>query len=74
MMYPGLRVGDIFHGYCNGYFGRNGYGKKRVEGVGADWIVVRHKNGDLNFAEFRVPDDAYKLVEEWLKEVEEPEE
>jgi len=36
-----IQVGDILKGFCNGWFGRDSYGDKRVEGVGKDWIVAR---------------------------------
>lgn len=36
-----LRVGDVLYGFCGGYFGRDSYGDKRVEAIGADWVVVR---------------------------------
>lgn len=34
-------VGDVLHGYCGGYFGRDSYVCKRVEAVGPDWVVCR---------------------------------
>jgi hypothetical protein len=36
-----LRVGDVLYGFCGGYFGRDSYNDKRVEAVGADWVVAR---------------------------------
>lgn len=36
-----LRVGDVLYGYCAGHFGRDSYGRKRVEAIGVDWVVVR---------------------------------
>lgn len=36
-----LRVGDVLYGFCNGYFGRDSYCDKRVEAIGADWVVAR---------------------------------
>jgi hypothetical protein len=36
-----LRVGDILHGFCGGMFGRDSYEDKRVEAIGADWVVTR---------------------------------
>lgn len=43
-----LRVGDLLHGYCGGRFGRDyySYQLKRVEAIGADWVVVRLENGE----------------------------
>lgn len=40
-----LRVGDVLYGYCGGHFGRDSYEDKRVEAIGADWVVVR--GGDI---------------------------
>ncbi len=37
-----LRVGDVLYGFCAGYFGRDSYEDKRVEAIGADWVVVRY--------------------------------
>lgn len=59
-----LRVGDVLYGYCRGAFGRDSYGNKRVEAIGADWVVVR-EDGDLYFYEgdpeellpYTVPED-----------------
>ena len=39
-----IRVGSLLYGYCGGEFGRDSYGTKRVEAIGADWIVVRDVN------------------------------
>lgn len=36
-----LRVGTLLYGYCGGYFGRGSYGLKRIEAIGADWVVAR---------------------------------
>jgi|APSaa5957512622_1039677.scaffolds.fasta_scaffold27300_5 hypothetical protein len=44
-----LRVGDVLYGYCGGIFGRDSYGAKRVEAIGADWVVVREDNEPLMF-------------------------
>lgn len=59
-----LRVGDILHGFCGGSFGRDSYGDKRVEAIGADWVVAREEDsGDAWFCtgdpeeltEYRLP-------------------
>ena len=42
-----LRVGTLLHGYCGGAFGRDSYMLKRVEALGADWIIVRAELGGL---------------------------
>ena len=36
-----IRIGTVLYGYCGGYFGRDSYGPKRVEAMGADWVVAR---------------------------------
>ena len=38
-----IRVGDKLYGFCEGYFGRDSYNDKRVEAVGADWVVAREE-------------------------------
>lgn len=38
-----LRIGTVIYGYCEGKFGRDSYGNKRVEAIGADWVVVREE-------------------------------
>lgn len=61
-----LLVGETLEGFCGGYFGRDSYGTKRVEAVGADWVVARDiatgwpefaAGPDIhqNLAEFRGP-------------------
>ena len=68
MTEPMLAVGLVFKGYCQGYFGRDGYGDKRVEAFGADWIVVRHDDGAVNFASFKDQAEMLRLVVEFAKE------
>ena len=36
-----MYIGTILYGFCEGYFGRDSYSNKRIEAIGADWIVVR---------------------------------
>lgn len=50
-----LRVGDLLYGFCGGYFGRDSYDVKRVEAIGADWVVARGEDGQPVFAQV-VPD------------------
>lgn len=59
-------VGMVLKGYCYGYFGRDSYGDKRVEAVGADWIVVREDDGEINLAVFENTAEMEKYVEEWI--------
>ena len=46
-----LMVGQMLYGYCGGHFGRDSYEDKRIEAVGADWVVARQENGEVVFAE-----------------------
>lgn len=58
-----LRVGDVLaqgselgyepDGFCGGMFGRDSYEIKRVEAIGADWVVVRNESGQPEFAAYR---------------------
>lgn len=45
-----LRIGDMLYGFCNGFFGRDSYGDKRVEAIGSDWVVARDERGRAEFA------------------------
>lgn len=45
-----ILVGTLIYGYCGGEFGRDSYETKRVEAVGADWIVCRDRDGVIHFA------------------------
>lgn len=45
-----IRIGTIIPGYCQGVFGRDSYEDKRVEAIGADWIVCRDDSGNIHFA------------------------
>ena len=46
-----IRVGTKLYGYCGGYFGRDSHDTKRVEAVGADWVVAREESGNVVFCE-----------------------
>lgn len=61
-----LRVGDMLYGFCNGSFGRDSYGDKRVEAIGSDWVVVREDGTPLiyrgdpeDLCEYRSKPDEY---------------
>jgi len=43
-------VGHKIYGYCGGYFGRDSYGDKTIEGYGEDWLVCRDEDGHACFA------------------------
>lgn len=40
-----IRVGTLLRGFCHGAFGRDSYDDKRVEAIGADWVVARESDG-----------------------------
>lgn len=40
-----LRVGDVLYGFCQGSFGSDSYSDKRVEAIGADWVIARDDAG-----------------------------
>lgn len=62
-----VRVGSVFRGYCGGRFGRDGYGTKRVEAIGADWVVVRYEaDGRPDLAVFASAEDTERETSEWL--------
>lgn len=44
-----LAVGDVLYGFCGGCFGRDSYDDKRVEAIGADWVVARTGEGHVAF-------------------------
>lgn len=65
-----LDVGDEIEGFCNGYFGRDSYGRKRVIAKGNErghnWLVVWNEwDGRLEFAEGFSNED----VDNWLTEM-----
>jgi hypothetical protein len=60
-------VGMVFRGYCGGIFGRDHYGEKRVESVGADWLVVRLADGSPSFAHFIDTAEMCSYVGQWSK-------
>lgn len=45
-----LAIGDVLHGFCGGYFGRDHYDCTRIEAIGPDWLVARDEDGCLSFA------------------------
>jgi len=65
-------VGKLLYGYCGGYFGRDSYDVKRIEAIGADWVVVR-ENSRPNFASFESTEKMMKLIKDWGKPKEEEE-
>lgn len=57
-----IRVGTLLRGFCHGAFGRDSYADKRVEAIGADWIVARESDGGVNFYHGGVEDLAHYTV------------
>jgi hypothetical protein len=67
---PQLQVGQTLYGFCGGYFGRDSYHDKRVEAVGADWVVVRRadfnrENGD--YVEFAQGQNIHETLSEYTR-------
>ena len=63
-----IEIGTLLNGYCNGFFGRDSYGEKRIEGSGVDWVVVREEDGKPNFASFDSLEDRNYYIDVWVKE------
>lgn len=55
-----LAVGDMTHGFCQGYFGRDLYQCTTVEARGVDWAVFRTTDGAAAFVS---GNDLHKLAE-----------
>lgn len=60
-----LRIGEILYGYCGGSFGRDSYAEKRVEAIGADWVVCRsegvpcfYSGNPNNLCDYRTPEES----------------
>lgn len=60
-----LRVGEVFEGFCNGYFGRDSYSDKTVEAFGDDWVVCRTERGEVLLATFDGHKSMQNTVENW---------
>jgi hypothetical protein len=68
-------VGDTLYGFCNGYFGRDSYGDKRVVAVGKEkgtrWVLAWDRwDNCLKLAQGFSKED----LEKWAKEEEVDEE
>lgn len=61
------QIGMILYGFCNGCFGHDSYGSKRIEAIGDDWLVIREKNYP-NFASFNSHEQMVQMIEEWKSE------
>lgn len=63
-----IRVGTKLYGYCGGFFGRDDYNDKRVEALGADWVVVRYEHtGEAGFCSFVGGDWSLADLEEYTE-------
>lgn len=59
-------IGFELKGYCDGYFGSEDTGPKRIEMCGCDWIVARSvKTGKPLFARFTSPQNMIEKFEKW---------
>lgn len=70
-----INVGDTLYGFCNGYFGRDSYGNKRVVAKGnergVNWIVAYDEwEGHLSFGSGFDDED----IERWLAAAEDDKE
>lgn len=54
-------VGDVFHGFARGVFGRDHYDCVHVVQIGEDWIHVRDADNHLNMVSD--PHDLMTLME-----------
>lgn len=66
-----LRVGDMLYGFCGGFFGRDSYDDKRIEGIGSDWVVARESSGNAVFGRIH-SDRTGNSIDEWLDEYRTP--
>lgn len=61
-------IGDVLDGFCGGFFGRDSYCDKRIEGEGRDWIVAREEvTQTLCFATFDNEIQKESLIETYRK-------
>jgi hypothetical protein len=63
-------IGQLLYGFCGGVFGRDGYGRKRIEAFGADWVVARGDGNELFFATWNSTEEMVKELAEYSKEEE----
>ncbi len=64
------RVGLSLYGFCNGHFGRDSIETKRIEGLGADWLVARDDKGQIHFTSFESTTEMNESTERWSSEQE----
>ncbi len=63
-----ITVGATLYGFCNGYFGRDSYGPKRIIAKGREdgvrWVVVKNERGGIQCASGFSKED----IQMWAKE------
>jgi hypothetical protein len=65
-----LKVGMEIDSFCEGAWGRDGYGPHTVVAWGWNWLLVRVNGNYLDVYEFDSNEDMLKRVEEWMNEEE----
>jgi hypothetical protein len=63
-----LKVGMEIDSYCDGRFGRDGYGPHVIVAWGFNWLLVRVNNKWLDVTEFDSQEEMLKLVKTWIEE------
>jgi len=59
-------IGEKIYGFCNGFFGRDSYNDKIIEGEGKDWIVAREEyTGYVVIAVFSGSDNKDDYLNKW---------
>ncbi|MDF2534215.1 MAG: hypothetical protein K0R18_372 [Bacillales bacterium] len=67
-----LKTGMKLYGFCEGYFGRDSYGDKIIEGIGMDWIVAREEGATfVVIAQFENKAERNECAEKWSEPQEE---
>lgn len=67
-------IGKVLKGYCEGYFGRDSYGDKKIVFIGEKYIVAENEHGypvTAYFDEGETIQDILSKIDEWIKEREE---
>jgi hypothetical protein len=65
-----LKVGMEIESFCEGSFGRDGYGPHVVVAWGWNWLLVRVNNKYLDVAEFDSNQEMMESIQRWMKEEE----
>ena len=68
-------IGTKIYGYCEGYFGRDGYGTKIILAEGRKWIVCSYLYADNDYVtcvNFDTEEEKEECIRRWSeKEIEE---